>query len=144
MVEFSCTAGFPVLWTNLLTSQQVNTPTFIGLLLLYMVVYNLIALGIFIVAVFTLKSGKMEEKHGRILKLIGGVLMVTLAGVMVINPSLMSDLGDSLIVFGIAFIVGCLLLVLHRVILPRFGIYIGSETKLSKSKTRKSQKARKK
>lgn len=144
MVEFSCTAGFPVLWTNLLTSQQVNTPTFIGLLLLYMVVYNLIALGIFIVAVFTLKSGKMEEKHGRILKLIGGVLMVTLAAVMVINPNLMSDLRDSLIVFGIAVLVGCVLLLLHRVILPKFGIYIGSETKPSKSSDRKYQKARKK
>ncbi len=139
MVEFSCTAGFPVLWTNLLTSQQVNTPTFIGLLLVYMVVYNLIALGIFLAALFTLKSGRIEEKHGRILKLVGGVLMVTLAVVMVVDPSLMSDLNSSLLIFLIAFGVTLVLLLLHRVILPKFGVHIGSEE--SKAKKNKSKKS---
>ncbi len=33
LVEFSCTAGFPVLWTNLLVSQKVTALTFILLLL---------------------------------------------------------------------------------------------------------------
>ena len=29
LIEFSCTAGFPVLWTNLLTSQNVTAGTFL-------------------------------------------------------------------------------------------------------------------
>lgn len=127
LVEFSCTAGFPVLWTNLITAQKVTAATFVLLLLAYMLVYQLDELVIFFTAVFTLKSNKMEEKHGRILKLIGGVLMLTLAVVMLIKPSLMSDLGKSLIIFGSAFAATLLILLLHRVILPRFGIYIGSE-----------------
>jgi choline-glycine betaine transporter len=90
---------------------------------------------IFFTAVFTLKSNKMEEKHGRILKLIGGILMLALAVVMLVKPSLMSDLNQSLIVFGIAFAVTLLVLLIHRVILPKFGVYLGSE--YTKKKKRK-------
>jgi cytochrome c biogenesis protein CcdA len=129
LVEFSCTAGFPVLWTNLVAAHQVSVITFILLLLLYLVIYQLDELGIFFVAVFTLKTSKMEEKHGRILKLIGGVLMLTLAIVMLVNPAVMSDIGKSLIVFVIAFGVTLLILLVHRVIFPRLGIHIGTEFK---------------
>ncbi len=127
LVEFSCTAGFPVLWTNLVSAQQVTTITFVLLLLLYMVIYQLDELGIFLVATFTLKSSRLEEKHGRILKLIGGVLMLTLAIVMLVNPELMSDIGKSLIVFAIAFGITILILLVHRVILPKMGIHVGTE-----------------
>ena len=64
----------------------------------------------------------MEEKHGRILKLIGGMLMLTLALIMLIKPGLMNKLSTSLIVFGIAAIATLLILFLHRVILPKIGI----------------------
>ena len=140
LVEFSCTAGFPVLWSNLLVAQNVDAITFGLLLLVYMVVYQLDELGIFLVAVFTMRSTKVEEKHGRILKLIGGVLMLALAGVMLINPDLMDNLSSSLIVFGIAFGLTILILLLHRVVLPRMGIHIGTEfTAKSRKKKRHSQ-----
>ncbi len=127
LVEFSCTAGFPVLWTNLLTAQGVTTLTFVGLLLVYMLIYQLDEMVIFGTAVFSLKASKLEEKHGRILKLIGGMLMLTLAAVMLFKPALMSDLGDSLVVFAVAAAATLLVLLLHRKILPAFGIWIGSE-----------------
>ncbi len=134
LVEFSCTAGFPVLWTNLIHSQQVPWITFAILLLLYMVIYQLDELIIFFTAVFTLKATKLEEKEGRILKLIGGVLMFTLASVMLIKPEWMSNLTGSLYVFGIAFGAIILILVLHRILLPRMGIRIGSEKQKPMSK----------
>lgn len=144
LVEFSCTAGFPVLWTNLLTSQQVTAMTFIVLLLVYLLVYQLDELGIFLVAVFTLKSNKIEEKHGRILKLIGGMLMITLAGIMLVKPTLMSDLSSSLIIFGIAFGATLLVFLLHRVILPRLGIRVGTEMTTNKKKRSKGKSKGKK
>lgn len=133
LVEFSCTAGFPVLWTNLIAAQKVAAITFILLLLVYMVVYQLDEMVLFLGAVFTLKSSRMEEKHGRILKLIGGVLMLTLAVVMLVKPSIMSDLGQSMLVFGLAFLATAVILVLHRVILPRLGIHVGTEFNKKKS-----------
>jgi glutaredoxin len=128
LVEFACTSGFPVIWTNLLSAQQVTATTFIILLCVYMLIYQLDELAIFLAAVFTFRSRKIEEKHGRILKLIGGILMLTLAIVMLINPGYMNDLSQSMIIFGIAFSVTGLILLIHRVILPRMGIQIGSET----------------
>ena len=103
LVEFSCTAGFPVLWTNMLSAQNVTGTNFVLLLVLYMVIYQLDELIIFLTAVFTLKATRLEEKHGRILKLIGGVLMFTLAIIMIVKPSLLNELGSALIIFGIAF-----------------------------------------
>lgn len=139
LVEFSCTAGFPVLWTNLLLSQDVATNLFIPLLILYMLIYQLDELAIYFASVFTLKATRVEEKHGRILKLIGGSLMLVLSAVMLINPSWMNSLGRSLLIFAFAFGLVGLILLLHRHILPAFGIWIGSEKRdkvKKKSKTR--------
>ncbi len=127
LVEFSCTAGFPVLWTNLLVAQGATALTFVALLALYMLIYQIDELGIFLAAVFSMRASRLEEKHGRILKLIGGTLMLTLAGVMLINPNLMSEIGNSLLVFAVAFAAALVVLLVHRVILPRFGVRIGSE-----------------
>lgn len=138
LVEFSCTAGFPVLWTNMLSSQGVETGEFVLLLLLYMLIYQIDELVIFFVAVFTLKASRMEEKHGRILKLIGGTLMLTLAGVMIFNPNLLNDLNSALVIFAVAFGLTALILLVHRTILPKFGIWIGTE-KSSKSKSKKKR-----
>ncbi len=127
LVEFSCTAGFPFLWTNLLVSQKVTALTFILLLLLYLLIYQLDEMVIFFTAVYTLKSSKLEEKHGRILKLIGGMLMLTLAVVMLVKPTLMNNLGNSLLIFGSALLATLLVLLIHRTILPKVGIRIGTE-----------------
>jgi hypothetical protein len=128
LVEFSCTAGLPVLWTNLLVSQKVGTALFILLLILYMLIYQADELVIFFTAVYTLKASHLEEKQGRILKLIGGMLMLTLSVVMLVNPAWMNSLSKSLLIFAIAFGLVGLVLLVHRKILPSFGIWIGSET----------------
>jgi len=127
LIEFSCTAGFPVLWTNLLASQGVTALSFALLLLLYLLVYQLDELAVFLTAVFTLKARRVSERQGRVLKLLGGTLMLTLAGVMLVDPALMNSLRSSLAIFGLAFVATGLVLLLHRRILPRFGIRIGNE-----------------
>ena len=137
LVEFSCTAGFPVLWTNMVSSQGVAAGEFILLLVLYMIIYQIDELVIFFTAVFTLKATRLEEKHGRILKLIGGTLMLTLAGVMIIDPSLLNSLNSALLIFAVAFGLSAIVLLLHRRILPAFGIWIGTEKDLRKKSKKK-------
>jgi thiol-disulfide isomerase/thioredoxin len=127
VVELACTAGFPIVWTNILAERGVTGAGFLLLLLIYMLVYQLDELLIFGAAVVTLRASKLQEKHGRILKLVGGVLMLTLAAVMIIDPSMMGSLGSTLLVFGSAAVTTLLILLLHRVIFPRLGIQIGTE-----------------
>ena len=137
LVEFSCTAGFPVVWVNLLSAQQAGGTTFLLLLLLYMLIYQLDEMIIFVTSVVTLKSGRLEEKGGRILKLISGMLMLTLSAVMLIKPEWMNNIATSLIVFGVAFLATLLILFLHRYILPKAGVALGTEQSLSSKKRRK-------
>ncbi|MCO5214027.1 MAG: hypothetical protein M9936_30370 [Caldilinea sp.] len=129
LVEFSCTAGFPMLWTNLLAAQEVTTLTFALLLVLYMLIYQIDEIVIFGSAVVGLRASKLEEKQGRILKLFGGTLMLTLALVMLINPTLMNSLTSTLWVFLIALGAALAILLIHRKVLPALGIYIGTELK---------------
>jgi hypothetical protein len=46
---------------------------------------------------------------------------------MLVNPNLMNRVTTSLLVFAVAFAAAGLVLLVHRVILPRFGVTIGTE-----------------
>lgn len=119
LVEFGCTAGFPVLWTNILTAHDVGPGLFLALLLVYMLIYQLDEFLIFGTAVVTLRASRLQETQGRVLKLVGGMLMLVLALVMLFRPELMSGVTSSLAVFGIALGASALVLLVHRVLLPR-------------------------
>ena len=131
-IEFSCTAGFPVIWSNLLAANQVTTIDFILLLGLYMLIYLLDELAVFITAAVTMKASRMEEKHGRLLKLASGVIMLALGIVMLVNPAWMNNVGTSLLVFLAAIALTLLVSLVHRKILPSLGILIGSELQTDK------------
>lgn len=125
LVEFSCTAAFPVIWSNILASRGVGKVEFGLLLLLYMVLYQLDEIIIFIVVTITMKSRKLGQEEGRVMKLFSGLLMVTLSIVMIVNPAIMNNISTTLLVFALALIMTLIILLLTSVILPKFGIYIG-------------------
>lgn len=134
LVELPCTTGFPLLWTNLLAAHEVTALMFAMLLGLYMLIYLADELFVFGTVVVTLKASKFEEKQGRILKLIGGMIMLALAITLLIDPGIMNDIGSSVLVFGLALLAAVALLVIHRQILPRWGVYIGTEITPRKSR----------
>jgi hypothetical protein len=127
LVELPCTAGFPMVWTGIIAQQGVSLPYFAALLAFYITVYLMIELVIFGSVVITMKRSRFEERHGRILKLFGGMIMLALAITLVVAPDTMHSLGGTLAVFGGAIAASAVVLWVHRRILPRFGIVIGSE-----------------
>ncbi|MDP2966753.1 MAG: hypothetical protein Q8N39_12080 [Pelolinea sp.] len=134
LIEFSCTAGFPVIWSNIMIANKVGVLYFALLLGLYMLIYLLDEIGVVVAASITMKATRMEEKHGRLLKLISGVIMLALGIVMAINPAWMNNLSTSLVVFAIALALTWLIYFVHQKILPGMGIYIGSGFKETKKK----------
>ncbi|WP_290796364.1 glutaredoxin family protein [Halomonas sp.] len=102
LVELPCTAGFPVVWTSLLAEAGVEGIAFAGLLAVYLLVYLAIEIVILTVAIATLSIGRMQESHGRKLKLVGGMVMLALGGIMLVAPELMESLTGSLAVIGLA------------------------------------------
>jgi cytochrome c biogenesis protein CcdA/thiol-disulfide isomerase/thioredoxin len=110
VLETPCTAGYPLLWANLLAEQQVGLGGAIPLFLLYMLIFLADELVVFGAAVFAMKATKLEERAGRLLRLVGGAVMVTLAATLIFAPQAMNSVVGSLGVFGIAL--GLVLVVL--------------------------------
>ena len=118
LAELPCTAGFPVVWTGILNTQGVSGSTFAVLFIIYMVIYLLDELLVFGTVSITLQSSKLQEEHGRVLKLVGGTLMLALAVSFLFAPELMNSLTGTLIVFAAAIFGSLALIALREKVIP--------------------------
>lgn len=114
LVELPCTAGFPVVWSGLLADRGVSGAAFVGMLALYVLIYLSVELTVFALAVSGMHMGRMGAQHGRMLKLVGGVVMIALAGALALRPALMDDLAGTLLLFATALGVAALILLVGR------------------------------
>ncbi len=78
LVELMCTSGFPALFTRILTLRELDGASYYGYLVLYDIAYMLDDLLILAVGVVTLSQRRLQEKEGRMLKLLSGVVMLGL------------------------------------------------------------------
>lgn len=78
IVEFMCTSGFPALYTRILTLSQLDTVSYYGYLLLYNLAYMFDDIIILSIGIITLSQRRLQEKEGRWLKLISGLVMMGL------------------------------------------------------------------
>jgi glutaredoxin len=86
IVELLCTAGFPALYTQILTLQQLPMWEYYSYLGLYNLAYIFDDSLMVTIAVVTLSRRKLQEGAGRWLKLTSGLVMVGLGTVMVLKP----------------------------------------------------------
>ena len=90
VLELLCTAGFPALYTHILTTQSLSTWQYYGYLALYNMAYVFDDALMVTTAVITLGHRKLEEREGRWLKLISGTVMIALGMILIIRPTLMA------------------------------------------------------
>ncbi len=121
LIELPCTAGLPVIWSGIISQHSISLPLFIILLLLYLFIYLMDELIIVFLAIITLRVTRLQKVHGRILKLIGGLIMLTLAGVMLFAPEAMETFQGVLTVFAGSFGAAAIIIIIDRIILPRLG-----------------------
>ncbi len=114
VVELPCTAGFPVVWNGIMLEHGVTGLGYTALLVVYMVVYLLDELVVFAVAVVTMRLERFSEGSVRLLKLLGGSIMLALGLVMLVRPALMNDITGTVLVFATALAAASLVAVLHR------------------------------
>jgi glutaredoxin len=86
VIELLCTAGFPMLYTQILTAQQLSAWEYYGYLGLYNLAYIFDDGLMVAIAVVTLSRRKLQERAGRWLKLAGGSLMIGLGIVLLFRP----------------------------------------------------------
>ncbi len=86
LVELLCTAGLPALYTQILTLQQMPSWKYYGYLGLYNLAYIFDDSLMVTIAVVTLSREKLQKRAGRWLKLISGLVMVSLGAVLLLHP----------------------------------------------------------
>jgi glutaredoxin len=78
VVEFMCTSGFPALFTRILSLRELPPATYYGYMLLYNAAYMIDDIVVLTIGVVMLSRHRLQEKEGRVLKLVSGAVMVGL------------------------------------------------------------------
>ena len=85
-VELLCTAGLPALYTRVLSLQQLEWWAYYGYLVLYNIAYMLDDVIVLAIGIITLSRYRLQEREGRWLKLISGLVMAGLGMILVMKP----------------------------------------------------------
>ena len=96
--ELLCTAGFPMVYTRLLTLAELSPAGRYGYLAAYNLIYVVPLAAIVAVFAGTLGARKLSEREGRLLKLLSGVMMLGLGALLLLAPERISQIG---IAFGL-------------------------------------------
>jgi cytochrome c biogenesis protein CcdA/glutaredoxin len=126
LIELPCTAGLPVLWSGMLAERSVAALEYGLLLGVYLGIYLLDELLLFGTVLVTMRASRMQERHGRVLKLVAGSVMLALALAMLAAPAALNTIAGTLVVFGTALAFAAAIVLAHRQLLPRLGVRLGS------------------
>ncbi len=89
IIEFFCSAGFPVMYTRILALQNVSGIQYYLYLLFYNILYMLDDFLVFGLAFFTLSRFSFSDKYNRYSTLIAGLLIFVLGILLIFNPQLL-------------------------------------------------------
>jgi thiol-disulfide isomerase/thioredoxin len=112
--ELLCTAGLPMVYTRILTLQDLSPWSYYGYLAGYNLVYITPLLIIVLIFAATLGSHRLSEREGRVLKLLSGVMMSVMGLVLIFFPSLLVDLAGTVGLLAMALLLTGALLVIGR------------------------------
>ncbi|HEY7711116.1 MAG TPA: hypothetical protein VIG57_13925 [Candidatus Entotheonella sp.] len=117
--ELLCTAGFPMVYTRILTLEDLPVATYYSYLALYNLIY-VMPLGL-IVVVFTITLGshKLQEREGQRLKLLSGLMMLNLSLVLLVMPELLNNMLVAIGVLTLAILTAGLIILVDRQRPPR-------------------------
>ena len=86
LIELACSLGFPTIYLELLTINNIHGITKILYLLIYIFFYLIDDLVVFLIAVFTLKSKGISTRYNKYVNLVGGILMIIMGLLLIFKP----------------------------------------------------------
>jgi cytochrome c biogenesis protein CcdA len=85
-VELACSAGLPLLFTQILALNDLNSFQYFIYMLIYIICYMLDDIIIFLIAMVTLKLTGISNKYNKYSHLIGGLIMLIIGLLMIFKP----------------------------------------------------------
>jgi hypothetical protein len=116
--ELLCTAGFPMVYTRLLTLAELSPAARYGYLAAYNLIYVVPLAAIVAVFAGTLGARKLTEREGRLLKLMSGVMMLGLGALLLLAPERVSQVGIAFALMAVAVLATWIAARLTREIKP--------------------------
>lgn len=89
LVELVCSAGLPVVFTQVLALSDLPTWQYYAYMFLYILVFMADDLFVFFTAMLTLEVTGVSTKYVRVSHLIGGVLMLILGALLILKPEVL-------------------------------------------------------
>ena len=89
LVELPCTAGWPIIYTKILSEKNLATFSYYIYLLFYNLIYIIPLTAIITIFGCFFKGKQITKEQMQIIKLIGGVIMIALGIILLVNPELL-------------------------------------------------------
>ena len=116
--ELLCTAGFPMVFTRILTLQDLTTGQYYLYLAMYNFIYVVPLATIVVIFTVTLGAKKLTEWQGRKLKLLSGLMMFCLGLILLIDPALLNNIFVAVAILASVFILFALIIFLTKKFTP--------------------------
>lgn len=87
LIELACSAGLPLMFTQILALNSLNTIQTIIYVALYILFFLIDDMVVFTVAMFTLQLTGISTKYTKYSHLIGGIIMLLIGLLMIFKPS---------------------------------------------------------
>ena len=93
LIELPCTAGFPIIYTGILTGIFLKSSfIYYAYLLLYNLFYVLPLIAIITIFGYTFKGKQISKDTMALIKFIGGAIMILLGIILLVNPGLITGI----------------------------------------------------
>ena len=86
LIELLCSLGLPVIFTEVLSLNNLSTTEYILYMLLYILFFLIDDIVIFVIAMKTLEIKAISNKYTKYSHLIGGIIMLILGILMILKP----------------------------------------------------------
>lgn len=86
IIELACSAGLPLVYTQLLAINNITGIMSVLYVLLYIIFFLLDDLLIFFIAVKTMEVTGISTKYSKYSHLLGGILMIIIGGLLILKP----------------------------------------------------------
>lgn len=87
IIELACSAGIPLIFTQILAMNDLTTFSYILYMLLYILFFMIDDIVVFVIAMVTLNVTGISTKYTKFSHLIGGIIMILIALLLIFKPS---------------------------------------------------------
>ena len=89
IIELACSAGLPILFAQILAMNDLSSTQTLFYNILYIIFFLIDDIIVFIIAMTTMKITGISNKYNKNAHLIGGIIMLLIGLLMIINPSIL-------------------------------------------------------